>query len=157
MAPTSDPTQQPHAPTLHCSYNNDCGDHEVCEHGVCSPETKEDDGAEDSGVSRGTGGSSRGGGSGGGSSGRNSGGSSGRGGGSGGGGGGGRGGGEEEFAVLSDVPTTQGRYDVHANLWLTVAAIAVLGVLGCLMRHRCVSQKKTVSVDESYGAVSAYN
>jgi len=96
------------------------------------------------------------------SSGGGSSGSSGRGGGgsSGGGGGGGRGGGEEEFAVLNEASGAQGMgaYNVHANLWLTAAAIVVLGVLGCLMRHQCVTQKKMGEEDrmnnESYGAVS---
>jgi len=107
-------------------------------------------------------GSSRGGSSGGSSS-RGGGGSSGGRSSGGGGGGGGRGGGEdeEELAVLNaHAPGTESgyNYDVHANLGLTVAAIVVLGVLGCLMRHRCVAQKKTVEVgsgSESYGAVSA--
>lgn len=106
----------------------------------------------------GSSGSSRGGGS----SSRGNGGSSGSGKSNGGGysGGGGRGGGdeeEEEFVVVKDVKGVEGyTYDVHANLGLTVAAIMVLGVLGCLMRHRCVAQKKMEeSSSVSYGAVSA--
>jgi len=82
-------------------------------------------------------------------------------------GGGGRGGGEEEdeeeeleLAVLSDVPHAQGQYyNVHANLGLNVALIAILGVLamGCLVRRRCVAQNKVVEVgsgSDAYGAVS---
>ena len=87
--PTGQPTDEPHVATLHCTKNRECAAHEVCEHGVCSPETKEDDGAEDGGAARGTGGgssvrgcgSSAGSSRGGGSSSNSRGGSSGRGGG----------------------------------------------------------------------------
>ena len=70
----------------------------------------------------------------------------------------GKGGGEkEELAVLSETPRAQGQYNVHANLGLNVALIAILGVLGCLMRRRCLAQKKVASSvgsgSDSYGAV----